>query len=63
MITLNDGLDYKLTDGCVYIYTGKHTVVVDRVEEGVVVDIYESGFEDRDPVATTYAMDCEVECA
>ena len=61
MINLSWDDDYELADedGSVYVYVGKQCVVISRNSEGTVVDIYERGFEDRDPLGTTYAMDCE----
>ena len=61
MITMSWDDDYELADeeGSVYVYVGKHCVVINHNSEGTVVDIYERDFEDRDPLATTYSLNSE----
>ena len=63
MINLDWGVDYELPDeeNGVYIWIGNHCVAINRNDEGTSVDIYERGFEDRDPLATTYALDADCE--
>ena len=61
MINLSWDDSYELSneEGAVYIYVNKHVVVLNHNSDGTSVDIYERGFEDRDPLATTHALDSE----
>ena len=63
MIAMSWDDDYELAneDGAVYVYVGKHCVVLNHNSDGTSVDIYERGFEDRDPLASTYALDADCE--
>lgn len=55
--------DYKLTDGEAWFSVKDFSIKIQKTDEGVVVDIYQSGFEDRDAIASTYAFDNELEQA
>ena len=55
---LVDG-DYLLADDAAWFTVKDFSVRIKGTDEGVVVDIYELGREDDDPIASTYALDNE----
>jgi hypothetical protein len=67
MIAMSWDDDYELADedGAVYVYVGKHCLVINHNSDGTSVDIYElrgaEQFIDSEPLASTYALnaDCE----
>jgi len=66
MRTISWDDDYELADeeGGVYVYVGKHCLVINRNSDGTSVDIYERGAEqfiDSEPLARTYALDADCE--
>ena len=56
-----DGCDYTLNEGHrgVWLTIGSLSTHVIRTDDGVVVDIYPKGDEGSDPIASTWAFDCE----
>jgi len=66
MINLSWDDDYELPneEGGVYVYVGKHCLVINHNSDGTSVDIYERGAEqfiDSEPLASTYALDADCE--
>lgn len=59
-VKIPDG-DYVLTDGAAWLGVKNFAVRVHATDEGVAVDIYKSGDETSDAIASTYAFDNEVE--
>ena len=59
---LVDG-DYLLADDAAWFTVKDFSVRIKGTDEGVVVNIYELGREDDDPIASTYAFDNEEEAA
>ena len=57
---LVDG-DYFLADDAAWFTVKDFSVRIQGTDEGVVVDIYELGRENDDPIASTYAFDNECE--
>lgn len=57
---LTDG-DYVLVDGAAWVEVNGFAIRVHATDEGVVVDIYKSGAEMDEPLASTYAFTSELE--
>lgn len=57
-----DALGHTLVESaeCAWITVDNASVCVKRTDEGVVVDLYPLGLEDRDAVASTYAFSAEL---
>jgi hypothetical protein len=53
--------DYTLTDGKAWFEVKGFAIKIHKTDEGVVVDIYQNGLEDGNPIASTYAFDNELE--
>jgi len=47
-------------DGLTHVHLDVFSISLMRTDEGVVVDIWEKGFESSEPVASTYAFTSEV---
>jgi hypothetical protein len=55
--------DYKIVEGSAWFEVKNFAIKIHQTDEGVVVDIFQNGLEDQDPVASTYAFDNELEAA
>lgn len=53
--------EYRLRDGAAWIEVGGFAVRIFMTDEGVVVDVYENGNEERGAIASTYAFTNELE--
>ena len=51
--------DYILSQGAAWLEVKNFSIRVHTTDEGVVVDIYRSGNEDEDAIASAYAFDSE----
>lgn len=56
---LPDG-DYVLMHGKAWLEAGPFAVRVNRTDEGIIADIYESGSECDNPLGSTYVFDNEI---
>ena len=53
--------DHNLIEGAGWFSVKNFAIRIHATDEGVVVDVYASGKECDDPVASTYAFDSDVE--
>jgi hypothetical protein len=60
MIDLKED-DYNLVDGGAWFSIKNFSIKINKTDDGIVVDVYQKGFEDRDPIASTWALDSEIE--
>ena len=58
-VDLTNG-DYRLVDKTVWLEVKGFAIWVRATDEGVVVDIYKSGEEDGDSLASCYSFDSEL---
>jgi hypothetical protein len=59
MSNINEDTDLVLTGQYAWITVKEFSVRVSKTDEGVLVDIYALGQEDRGAIASTYAFDGE----
>ena len=50
----------KVEPGLVHVHMNGFSVNINKTDEGIVVDVWERGFESLEPLGSTYVFDREL---